>query len=277
MQTEGRDTNPPARGGSQSGLRSRPRSGMASRRVVWSAFGISAVVHVLAIALYPTIGTIEPENARLPFPDFSTTPEGLQVLRLIELAQASDPERPEDPDEIEEIESPDVETISPTFDAETGVDLEPPPPSGAELLRPRLTDERLWRPIDPSLTGLTLQQREELALRAGIADWYDSLSAAQAAESRLTDWTYTDDDGKRWGVADGKIYLGDVVLPGTHLFGVPVGKRDEVARRTWQWDEITRQAARYDVESAWRDRQAAIRERRDRERAALPDTTRSRR
>ena len=104
------------------------------------------------------------------------------------------------------------------------------------------------------------------------------IAAAQAAEARLTDWTYTDSEGKRWGVADGKIYLGDVVLPGTHLFGVPVGKRDEVAQRKWQWDEIMRQTARFDVEESWAERQDAIRERRDRERAeVLPDTTRSRR
>ena len=256
----------------------RGRSGLGPRRVVWISFGISVAIHLLLIGLYPIYGTLEPENARLPSPEFTASSDALELLRLIEIAQAAVSERPEDPNEIEEIESPDVAPTPLIFEPEAGIEFTPPPLSGAELLRPRLTDERLWRPIDPRLTDLTLEQREELALRGRIADFVDSLEAAQAAEARLTDWTFTDSDGKRWGVADGKIYLGDVVLPGTHLFGVPVGKRDEVAQRQWQWDEIMRQGARYDVEEAWKARQDAIRERRDRERAETPpDTTRSRR
>ncbi len=256
----------------------RERLGLGSRRVVWTSAAISVAIHLLLIGLYPIYGTLAPGNARLPFPDFTGSSDALELLRLIELAQATDPERPDDPDEIQEIESPEVPLTPLILEAEPGLDFTPPPLTGAELLRPRLTDERLWRPIDPSLTDLSLEQREELALRGRIADWADSLAAAQAAEARLTDWTFTDGDGKRWGVADGRIYLGDVVLPGTHLFGVPVGKRDEVAQRQWQWDEILRQSARRDVEDAWEDRQEAIRERRDRERAkAQPDTTRSRR
>ncbi|MBT7503717.1 MAG: hypothetical protein HN645_12420 [Gemmatimonadales bacterium] len=71
--------------------------------------------------------------------------------------------------------------------------------------------------------------------------------------------------------------MGDTVLPGTHIFGVPVGKRDEVAERMWQWEEIQRQGARAEVIESWRERQDAIRERRNRERAVRPDTTRARR
>ena len=62
------------------------------------------------------------------------------------------------------------------------------------------------------------------------------------------------------------IYLGDIVLPGTHIFGVPIGKRDEVAERIWQWEEIQRQGARVEVIESWKERQEAIRERRDRDR-----------
>ena len=256
----------------------RVRSGLGSRRVVWTSFAVSIAIHVLVLGLYPIYGTSEPENARLRGPTSTASSAALRLLRLIEMAQAADAERPDDPTEIDEIETSELAPAPVILQREPGAELTPPPLTGAELLRPRLTDERVWRPIDPSLTDLTLQQREELALRGRIADWADSLAAAQAAEARLTDWTYTDSEGKRWGVADGKIYLGDVVLPGTHLFGVPVGKRDEVAQRQWQWDEIMRQTARYDVEESWSERQDAIRERRDRERAeALPDTTRFRR
>ena len=254
----------------------RRRSGLGSRRVVWTSFGISIAVHAALIGLYPVYGTMDPANARLPFPDFASTPEGLQVLRLIELAQPADPERPEDPEEIEEIEPPVAAPAPLILEEEVGLDLTPPPPSGAELLRPRLTDERLWRPIDPSLTRLSLEQREELAIAGRLSDWYDSLAAAEAAESRLTDWTFTDRDGKRWGVSEGKLHLGDLTLPLPFSFGTPVGKREEVAERQWQWDEIMRQSARRDVEDSWKERQEAIRERRDRERTGVPpDTTRA--
>ncbi len=256
----------------------RVRSGLGSRRVVWMSFAVSIAIHVLVLGLYPTYRTSEPENARLRGTTSTVSPAALQLLHLIEMARISDAERPDDPTEIKKIETSEQVPAPVILQRESGAELTPLPLTGAELLRPRLTDERVWRPIDPSLTELTLQQREELALRGRIADWADSLAAAQAAEARLTDWTYTDSEGKRWGVADGKIYLGDVVLPGTHLFGVPVGKRDEVAQRKWQWDEIMRQSARYDVEEAWSARQQAIQERRDRERAdAQPDTMRSRR
>ena len=272
MQAQGGYTNRSDRG------EGRERSGLGPRRVVWTSFGISLAIHLLLIGFYPIYGTLEPETARLPSPDFTVGSDALELLRLIEMAQAASSDRPDDPREIEEIESPELTPSPLILEAQPGLEFTPPPLTGAELLRPRLTDARLWRPIDPRLTDLSLEQREELALRGRIADFIDSLEAAQAAEARLTDWTFTDSDGKRWGVADGKIYLGDVVLPGTHLFGVPVGKRDEVAQRQWQWDEILRQGARYDVEEAWKARQEAIRERRDRERAeAQPDTTRSRR
>jgi len=227
-------TNRPDRGAG------RVRSGLGSRRVVWTSFGISVTIHLLLLGLYPIYGTSDPENTRSTVPALTSSSAALELLRLLEVALAADAERPEDPSELEQIESPELAPAPLILERQPGAELTPPPLTGAELLRPRLADERLWRPIDPSLADLTLQQREELALSGRIVEWADSLAAAQAAEARLTDWTYTDDEGKRWGVADGKIYLGDVVLPGTHMFGVPVGKRDEVAQRQWQWDEIMR-------------------------------------
>jgi hypothetical protein len=52
-------------------------------------------------------------------------------------------------------------------------------------------------------------------------------------------------------------------------FGTPVGKRDETNRRVWEWDEIQRQSQRFLIEEAWKERAAATRARRDRERAAV--------
>ena len=71
-----------------------------------------------------------------------------------------------------------------------------------------------------------------------------------------------------------KIYLGDIALPLPLNFGTPVGHRDIEARRVFEWEEIERQSQRYIIEQSWKERAAAIRARRDRERAAAQaDTT----
>ncbi|MDA0311446.1 MAG: hypothetical protein O2992_04955 [Gemmatimonadetes bacterium] len=263
------DSEPPSGQGTDA-----RRSGLGSKRVVAVSFGLSAVLHVVMILLYGVFGLeLRPESPEFQVPITDRDPEGMEVLRLIEFAEEDEPARPDEPEAIEEIEVPVVAPTAVFIDREPGADLGPPPPSGADLIRPDLKDARLWRSLDPSIAELSLEQREELLLSGRIVEWFDSLTIAIEAERALTDWTFTDADGKRWGFADGKIYLGDMVLPGM-TFGVPVGKRDEYAERMWQWDEIQRQGARMEVVESWKERQAAIRERRDRERAARPDTIR---
>ncbi|MDP2958620.1 MAG: hypothetical protein Q8N53_19500 [Longimicrobiales bacterium] len=150
--------------------------------------------------------------------------------------------------------------------------------TAAERLRPRLQDARLWAPLSRDINELTTEQRLELELAGRIVDWQDSLAVAAEMERALTDWTTTDAQGKRWGVSPGKIHLGDVTLPLPFMFGTPVGRRDEVNRRAWEWEEISRGAATGEVRDSWKDRAQAIRERRDRDRAKPPpDTTRVRR
>ena len=153
-------------------------------------------------------------------------------------------------------------------------ELLPPPNNAADRLRPNLTDARLWAAPPPEFFELSIDQREELLVSERIVAWYDSVAIARAAEDRLTDWTFTDSKGGRWGVADGKIYLGDIALPLPLNFGTPVGHRDIAARRVWEFEEIERQSQRYLIEQSWKERAAAIRARRDRERtAARGDTT----
>ena len=150
----------------------------------------------------------------------------------------------------------------------------PPGPSAAERLRPRLVDARFWARPPAEFWELPVELREELILSSRIVSWYDSVSVARAAEDRLTDWTFTDSKGGRWGVADGRIYLGDIVVPVPLFFAAPVGKRDFNARRIWEFEEIERQSQRFLIEESWKERSAAIRVRRDRERAAARDTIR---
>lgn len=254
------------------------RSGLGSRRVVWLSFAVSAAIHVLAVVLYPLM--FDRIDASGPFvvpPSADGRPQGSVVVRLLEIDEVPDTEQPEEPVELEDVETPEEEVGPPVFDAIPGIEVAPRGPTAAARLRPSLGDPRLWRSPPPEFFELTLEQREELILADRIGSWLDSVRAAEAAEEALTDWTFTDADGGRWGISPGKIHLGDVTLPLPVNFGIPVGKRDETNQLIRQWEEIMRQAARAEVELSWKERAAAIRARRDAERAAQrPDTTRSR-
>jgi hypothetical protein len=70
------------------------------------------------------------------------------------------------------------------------------------------------------LGELTPAHREELLASGRLQEWYDSVRVAEDAERALTDWTFTDEAGKRWGVSDGRVYLGDFSLPLPFEFGV---------------------------------------------------------
>lgn len=152
-----------------------------------------------------------------------------------------------------------------------------PAPAAAERLRPALRDARLWAPLDRAVNELTAEQRLELELAGRIEEWQDSVAAALAVESGLTDWTRTDSQGRKWGISPGVLHLGGLTLPLPFSFATPIGMRDVERERQWEWREITRAAATGAVHDSWKDRAKAIRERRDRERAqAKPDTTRIR-
>lgn len=251
--------------------------GLGSQRVKVSAFGISIAAHVVAILLYTAVSTVlRPDGLVIPLENQNESEQGVEVIQLIEFDD-EDLERPEEPEEIAQVSAAAEDVRPPFIPSPTGGELIPPGPTAAERLRPNLADARLWAEPPPEFYELTLQEQEELLASARIVEWYDSVAAAQAAEDRLTDWTFRDGQGGRWGVADGKIYLGDFVVPVPINFGTPVGKRDEYARRTWEFEEIQRQSQQFLIQQAWKERSAAIRERRDRERAvARGDTIGSR-
>lgn len=248
--------------------------GLGSPRVRAIAFGTSIAAHALALVLYTAVSAVlEPEAVDLPIATDGPVEQGTPLIRLIEILP-EDVERPEDPEELAEIEAAAADARRPTIEGVRIGELLPPPNNAAERLRPNLVDARLWAAPPPEFFDLTLEEREELLLSERIVAWYDSVSIARAAEDRLTDWTFTDSNGGRWGVADGKIYLGDIALPLPLNFGTPVGHRDIEARRVWEFEEIERQSQRYLIEQSWKERAAAIRARRDRERAqARGDTT----
>lgn len=248
--------------------------GLGSRRTRLLAAAVSVVVHLIAILAYTSVvDSLRPEQATFPMPSDTDTEQGLEVIRLLELDEEPELEAPDEPQELRDVEVAEADARPPRIPGPMVGELVPLGPTAAERLRPNLTDPRLWAALPPEFYELTLEEREELLLSQRIVEWYDSLATARAAEGRLTDWTFRDSNGGRWGVADGRIYLGDTDLPLPFEFGIPVGRRAEASYRMWEFGEMERQSQRYLIEQTWKERAAAIRARRDRERAAARDTT----
>jgi len=146
------------------------------------------------------------------------------------------------------------------------------PGSLYDRVRPRGTDPRLWTaPIPPAPTPESDMFQEALApLYRQLDMLNDSLLAALLASERANDWTVTDENGGRWGVANGRLYLGKFSIPlGQSGFAPPPGRRDEINGRLRGWNEIQRQASDIEVRQAVEERIKAIRERK----AAARDTT----
>ena len=252
------------------------RLGTSHRRALVTGLTVSAVVHVLGLIVYPRLMHLEvggPAPFRIPT-SVQNAVEGMTVIEVVEVSDAASEDRPDEPEQVQEVEGPAVSPGLPDLGNPAEVGIVAPGPTAAERLRPRAGDPRLWAPLDAALNELTIDQRLQLELAWRIAQWQDSLSIAAAAEGALTDWTKTDSQGRKWGISEGKLHLGDVTLPLPFSFGMAVGRRDEFRRKAWEWDEIERGKATGELRDSWKARAQAIRERRDRERAQVkPDTS----
>jgi len=233
-----------------------------------AAFAVSVAVHAAFVVIYPALFERTSEPSISEPPQQVPVPEGMVVLRLPEAPEQPEAGRPEEPEPIPEATAPETDA----GDAEPGaLDVMEPgeDETAAERLRPDLSNRDLWAPF-AHMPPLSTEQREELLIAGRLEAWYDSVAAADAAASRFTDWTFTDGDGKRWGVADGRLYLGDR--------SINVGFQPSLDQREMQsrYDEIARQAQQGAILNEVEERAEAIRERRDQERAAsAPDTASS--
>jgi hypothetical protein len=137
---------------------------------------------------------------------------------------------------------------------------DPLPTSVAERIAPRAGDPRLWEgrsdPLRPELDPLN---NVRARVYGSIGAFNDSIAAAAMAAERATDWTFTDEEGNRWGVSPGQIHLGKVTLPLPFGFSVPPGRRDEFNDRMRTFNEIQQQVLRAEVENGFKDRVRAIR------------------
>jgi hypothetical protein len=174
---------------------------------------------------------------------------------------------------------PALELVQPDLgDIGVGTDIVLPPTSGlpgyyggetsAERLQPGFRDGRLFGPLPEVFRTLTPEQREELLIASRFQAWNDSAAAAAAAEAAMRDWTFTDGDGDRWGVSDGQLHLGGLTIP------FPLSVQGSAAQRDYMrsFSEMQRQGANALIQQSVRERQEAIRARRDAERAAQSDS-----
>ena len=275
--------------GSPSGPASAPQPPVGSERggergILLVSYLASAVVHVLVIVLYSFLGSLARGRAPPGVLNPPPAPEGIEVIRLLEVL--ADLSEPAPPPAAPERALPAVQPLSPgplTADPAESTLVEAPDPSTgipsvAERLRPGEVDERLWR-IDPDLIELSDRELARLLLAWTIEELGDSALSAEARARAATDWTYTDSEGKRWGISAGRLHLGDLSIPLPFSFSAPPGS--EAARRAWEDAEIARAAASAAARANMQERVKAIRERRDREREEAqtvpPDTTRIRR
>jgi len=254
----------------------RPHPRARYRGAFRISLGISAVLHLLAIALYPSFFTGIPQ-ANPEYGGYlqNLSARGTELVNLLELPVEEEPEIPP-PEEVPEPEVPVISTdVLPTgVVAPPGPDQPtegPPGPTAAERIRPKAGDLRFWAPVDPERTALSREELMRLQLIAKLEVLNDSAALAAELAHRATDWTYTDEDGKKWGVSPGKIHLGDLTIPLPFGFGMSAGQRERAEDRLWAWDEIERGAASGELLRSWKDRDEAIRERMNARRK--PDTT----
>jgi hypothetical protein len=139
------------------------------------------------------------------------------------------------------------------------------PRTAAERLRPAEKDPRLWFILPEEIVGLSPEQRMELEMALAIRAMEDSTAAVEAMARGFTDWTYTDEQGRRWGISPGQLHLGDITIP--LPFGFVPRPNTMAARRFGEDAAIAAQAGRQETRQSLRDRAAEIRRRRDAERA----------
>jgi hypothetical protein len=234
-------------------------------------FGVSAVLHLLVLLYYSSIevrfGVFRPGD-EIPG---ASVQRGIEIINLQEVEQA-DADRPAGPDlrSLEIPEAPPVVRVQPGLTPQVPVvpRLEPERTGSeaARRLQPSTNDSRLWQPLADDVVALTMEQRLENYLAGELLDLIDALAFEAARTEASTDWTYTDDEGKRWGISPGKLHLGSITLPLPFSFGTPAGASQDLVRRYLQDAEIRRAAGQLLTDQTLRERAQAIRARRDAER-----------
>ena len=251
---------------------------MVHRRALAVGIGASAALHIGVIALYSVVITQwSPRETVLAVDSPSRAFSDMRIVRVIEIEPTDlTAEPPDDPSQPTAEFQPEVADVG--LPVPDGVDFDEPPGRrrASEVLRVRSSDARLWREAMPELFELTDAERMQLQLAGRLEEWTDSVAEVVAAELALTDWTTTDDQGRRWGISPGQLHLGDITLPLPFYFRGNSWQREVASRRAWEDQDILNGANVQALRSSWRERAEAIRRRRDGDRGEDPpasDTT----
>lgn len=255
-----------------------------ARRAGWIGAGVSVVVHVVVLILYGGVAGPPTVSVSRGTPG-ETDLQGLELLNLAvqdDEEPEDEPQRPDDP-EVRVVQAPDPEVTTGEEDEEEPVTVagetsgagapdeeeEVDGRTAAERLRVRSDgDIRLFAPLaNEALGRLSPEQILAAELAWRLRGVNDSLASMEQRRADATDWTYTDEDGNRWGVSPGKIHLGSITLPLPFAFGINPGRYEEAQEQAWLDAELSRGAASALVWQSLQERARAIRERRDRERA----------
>lgn len=257
-------------------VHTRDRRRLEGRRILAVGFGVSLVLHVLGILLYPVL--LGPDPAEGPpaanRPE-AMRPEGLEVVQVTEIPDDV-PERPIEPDErprlVAPVPEPPPEAAS-EGDRQAGPGDATEAPGeelgAADRVRATRADARLLAPLSEDVVGLSQEQIAQLELLWALEELNDSAAAMAAAARRATDWTYTDAEGRKWGFSPGQIHLGGITLP-MPSFG---SAYDPEAWKGSIEADLERAAGSSEARLTQEERAKAIRERRDRERRERADTT----
>lgn len=252
-------------------------------------------VHLVLLALYPLFMASWTPPLR-DAPDRDRPDPGMEFVFFDERPDLPDPEPLED---VVPEEEPPPELPEPEPDPDPDPDPDPAPDPAAdpaapaaplpaedeeegvpgemteeevrrhvaELLQPQIPDSRLWRFGDQPYMELSDEERAQLMLAGMLRDWNDSVAVAAALSERAMDWTYTDDEGRRWGLSPGRLHLGDYAIPLPFTFGTPPGLRDRADQQRWINEDLARGAASQMMRDTWAERAREIRRRMDEERA----------
>jgi hypothetical protein len=246
------------------GVTGHPRG----RPVTLVAFLLSALVHLVALLLYPLLMGPHPQAGVGEVP-FVLPPSGIEVVRINEVPAAEPGSVAEPQPEISQPEAPAPPVVENLVedDGLEGEPIGPLPPralSAAEELRPRPGDPRLWEALSDSVTRVSDEWLARLRVIWILEELNDSTTRVAMAAAAGQDWTFTDGEGRRWGISEGQLHLGDVTLP-LPMFSARWGT-DEYRRAT-EDAEILRGALQSATWETLQERARAMQERRDRERA----------
>ena len=142
-------------------------------------------------------------------------------------------------------------------------------------IRPSYTDPRLWLPAGPVVSAPMRPLTRAESLQTLLADkirMFNDSAAAVPVERAPGDWTFTDKNGRKWGVDQKFIRLGKFSIPTAVLGMLPLNVQANPVQleRQRAMNEMTReindQAARYDRDQSFRAAVKALRERKDKER-----------